>query len=94
MHLTQCYLAVQLKQLFGFCGSVLKCELVGSQQQLALVEYSTPAVRCSLFACLLLLKLFVALLASQPSMLTFFYGRCIALSLYAHELPRGFLLVD
>ncbi|KAK9836951.1 hypothetical protein WJX81_002189 [Elliptochloris bilobata] len=32
----------QLKQLFGFCGTVTRCELVGSQQQLALVEYATP----------------------------------------------------
>ena len=60
---------MQLKQLFGFCGIVLMCELVGSQQQLALVEYSTPAVRCSLFACLLPDEGFTGLLASQPSML-------------------------
>ena len=35
--------SAQLKQLFGFCGTVTKCELVGSQQQLAMVEYTTPA---------------------------------------------------
>ena len=35
----------QLKQLFGFCGTVTKCDLVGEQLQLAMVEYATPTVR-------------------------------------------------
>jgi len=38
----------QLKQLFGFCGTVTKCDLVGEQLQLAMVEYATPTVRASM----------------------------------------------
>lgn len=73
---------MQLKQLFGFCGSVLKCEVVGSQQQLALVEYSTPAVRCSLSRC-------VAWLASLLTTPACFPRSCMAFCLCAHRWLVG-----
>ena len=37
-------MCLQLKQLFGFCGQVVSCTLVGNQRQYALVEYKTPGV--------------------------------------------------
>lgn len=37
----------QLKQLFGFCGSVSSCTFTGSDRQFAMVTYSTKAVSVS-----------------------------------------------
>ncbi len=36
--------AVQIRQLFAFCGSVTNVVMVGSKSQYALVEYATAQV--------------------------------------------------
>lgn len=41
----------QVKQLFAFCGSVTSVSFVGNNNQYALVEYATPAVRLICICC-------------------------------------------
>jgi hypothetical protein len=43
-HAMNVCLCEQLRQLFGFCGNVTNCTILGNQRQYALVEYETEQV--------------------------------------------------